>query len=237
MSRFALADTFSVHRTLIGEAQEPVLVIDNVMRDWRELVDAASGANFAPTPEAAGYPGIRAPLPKAYAQTLLRRVIPMIIELYFAQEGVSLSRFDCNFSMVTRAPDELHPLQTIPHVDIARPNRIAILHFLCDKRFGGTAFYRQNASGLEIVGPKTRSIWLATRASEARAAEGYPSAQTPGYSQHSRFSARPDRILIYRSHALHSGLIPEPEILTSEPKIGRLTANFFCNFEKPLSVS
>lgn len=233
MSDFALAEPLAICAVPIGDAGEVVLVIDNAMADWRELVRAAAAARFAPVAQGTGYPGLRAPLPRAYATGLLRCLQPAITQHFFPGEGVRLQRFDCNFSLVTLPAERLHPLQRVPHVDLARPDRIAILHFLCGEEFGGTAFYRQTRTGLATVGPATRTAWLAARAADMAALPpggGYPSSATPGYTQMASFPARHDRILVYRSHSLHSGLIPQPDMLLADPERGRLTANFFCTF-------
>jgi hypothetical protein len=36
-----------------------------------------------------------------------------------------------------------------------------------------------------------------------------------------------NRLVVYRSCVLHSGHVPSPQVLTADPRAGRLTANVF----------
>lgn len=157
----------------------------------------------------------------------------MIQRIFFAGSRVQLAHFDCAFSLVTAPPHALHPLQKLPHVDVATPDRIALLHYLCDERFGGTAFFRQLKTGLTRVGPQERSRWLEARQeelAELRQGDGYPDKNIRHYAQTSTAGAKTDRLIAYRSHNLHSGVIDRPELLSADPHTGRLTANFFLDY-------
>lgn len=48
-------------------------------------------------------------------------------------------------------PQSLAPIQRLPHVDGLEPDRLAILVYLSGAETGGTAFYRQRATGYETV--------------------------------------------------------------------------------------
>jgi hypothetical protein len=131
--------------------------------------------------------------------------------------------------MVTLPPARLHPLQTVPHIDIAEPDRFAILHYLCGPPFGGTAFYRQDTTGLEQI---ARADWAAYEAARdaslnAAGAKAYPSEATPGYTMTAQIPARMNRILVYRSNMLHSGIVPAGMPHPMNPGHGRLTGNLF----------
>jgi hypothetical protein len=39
--------------------------------------------------------------------------------------------------------------------------------------------------------------------------------------------AAPDRLVLYRGMQLHSGVIPDPAALSSDPRKGRVTINMF----------
>lgn len=231
MGDFTLSDSFEVQVVPIGSASEKVAVIDGVLRDWEALRDAAGTAKFRDVGQGGGFPGPRAPLPAAYVKALLQRLDPLIGELFFSGRAMKLARFDCNFSLVTCPPERLHPRQKLPHVDVADGNRIALLHYLCPAHFGGTAFYRHLASGMEYVEAADREAWLAVmREAMAGDLQGYPDDTTPGFTRIASFDARPNRLLAYRSHNLHSGVIAQPELLSEDPLQGRLTANFFLEY-------
>lgn len=233
--RHAVANqNLTVEVVRVGASREPVLVIDDVLTDAPALVTAAQGADWREVPPG-GYPGRRAPLPGAYVRALLRRLDGPIRQRLFAVP-MRLDRFECSFSLVTRPPGALGALQRVPHIDIARDSRVAILHYLCGPQFGGTAFFRQTATGLEQIGPADRARYLAARAeglSHLRDGDAYPGADTPGYAQTGMIAARFNRVIAYRSFTLHSGVIDDTSILSDDPATGRLTANIFADYGPP----
>lgn len=233
MHRFAARRDLTIDLVPLGRSGERAIVIDDFAADPAALVAAAAAADWQEAPPG-GYPGRRTGLPRDYARAVLQRLDAPIRKALLGAEGpMKLDRFDCSFSMVTRAPETLTPLQRMPHIDIARSGRIAVLHYLCDARFGGTAFFRQLSTGLERVPPADRDRHLAARAAEAAALgpeHGYPGEDTPGYARTGFLPARFNRLVAYRSFTLHSGIIEDPAILSPDPAQGRLTANFFVDY-------
>jgi hypothetical protein len=217
----------------IGSSGEPVAVIDDVFADPAGIVaEVANRGSFTAEGIAAeGYPGVQAPAPSAYARALLAAADEALTTLFGTRDG-AIGEIVCQFSLVTRPPAALLPLQTVPHVDIAEPDRFAILHFLCAAPFGGTAFYRQNATGLEQV---SRTDWPAFAAERDRLLienpnRAYPNAGTAGYTQTATIEARMDRLVVYRSHSLHSGIVPPDVAHPADPRRGRLTGNLFARY-------
>jgi hypothetical protein len=233
---FTLNPNLSVNLERIGDEREPVLVIDGLMRDANELIDyAASEVEYKPVwgPQG-GYPGIRAPAPLDYVESVVRRV-SATLERAFALENVRLAKAECSFSLVTQRPGELAPLQRIPHVDTTDPLQFAFLHYLCGPEYGGTAFYRHRASGFETLTAERGPVYEAMRARELARLGGDPhyiTGDTDDYVQTAAFEARFDRLLVYRSRVLHSGQIRAPERLSADPRLGRLTANIFVNYRR-----
>jgi hypothetical protein len=229
---FAPNHDLTIDIVRIGEKQEPVLVIDGFLAAPEALVDyAKSKAQWA---EAAPgrYPGRQAPLPGAYARAVLYRV-DQIIRRRILTTDHSIERFDCAFSVVTRAPEALTALQRVPHIDAARETRVAVLHYLCSAAFGGTAFFRQTATGLEQVGPSDRDAYIAARTQDLASLsvdDGYPDQNTPCYRRTGLVQAGFNRLILYRSCNLHSGIIDAPDRLSDDPATGRLTANFFIDY-------
>ena len=233
---FTLNQDLSVTLERIGNEREPVLVIDGLMRDASELIDyAATEVAYKPVwgPQG-GYPGIRAPAPLDYVESVARRLSP-ILERAFGLENVRLAKAECSFSLVTQPPGELAPLQRIPHVDTTDPLQFAFLHYLCGPEYGGTAFYRHRASGYESLTAERGPHYEALRAQELERLGGNPyyiTGDTEDYVQTAAFEARYDRLLVYRSRMLHSGQIRSPERLSADPRRGRLTANIFVNYRQ-----
>lgn len=226
-SRFALAPRLTVAKTLLGHEGEPLLVIDNATADPQRLVDDAARATFAPAfGPAGGYPGLRAPAPLDYVETVARALFPQIVDA-FGLPPVKLARAECNFSVVTQLPETLVASQREPHVDTADPLQFAILHYLCGPEHGGTKFYRHRATGFEALTPDRIAPYRAARACEPPPPPGYPARTSDAFEQIGGIDAAFDRIAVYRSRLLHSGLIPDPARLSSDPRTGRLTANIF----------
>lgn len=232
MTRYVANQDLTIDIQHIGRSREPVLVIDDFLTDPAALVAAAATASDWADLPPGGYPGRRAALPAEYVRATLRRLDPIIRDKVLARPA-QLDRFECSFSLVTKAPDDLAPLQRVPHIDIARENRVAVLHYLCGPEFGGTAFFRQSETGLEQIGPATRARYLESRTKGLAALTGghrYPSERTPGYDRTGFTTARFNRLVAYRSFTLHSGMIDRPDLLSDDPKRGRLTANFFVDY-------
>lgn len=197
------------------------------MSDPAQLVAEAERAAFAPAyGPAGGYPGVRAPAPLDYVETLARTLFPQIVGA-FDLPPVKLARAECNFSMVTQHPETLALSQREPHVDTVDPLQFAILHYLCDPEQGGTGFYRHRATGYETLTEDRIGPYRAARANEAPAPSGYPTRESAAFESIGTIDAAFDQIVIYRSRLFHSGLIGNPAHLSSDPRSGRLTANIF----------
>lgn len=218
----------------IGMEESSLVLIDNVLQDPSSLVRyAVSEAKFDAV-DSNLYPGIRAPMPLDYVEGITRALDPVIRQTYRI-EGAKLARTECFFSIVTTQSKDLQPLQKIPHIDTADPLHFAVVHYLFDTQLGGTAFYRQDRTGFESVSPDRWSRWVEERdAMLAHIPEnsGYMSLSTPGYSQIAHVEARFDRLILYPSNLLHSGVIPPDIILSDEPSVGRLTANLFIAYRR-----
>jgi Family of unknown function (DUF6445) len=217
----------------VGRSREPVVVVDDALLDPEAAIDEAAALRFAAADEGrGGFPGIRARAPKPFAESLVRGAMPLI-ERVFGLKAKLLSGFDASFSIVTTPPAALHPLQRIPHIDTRDPRRLAILYYLGRGSMGGTAFFRQDSTGLEQVGPDSFDAYYAARRAGLAllpAESGYPEAGTPGYTETAHFGAQFNRLLVYRSCSLHSGVVPSSSSLSADPRLGRLTANIFVDF-------
>ncbi len=138
---------------------------------------------------------------------------------------------DCFYSIVTTPPAELAPIQRLPHVDGLEPDRLAILIYLSGEAHGGTAFFRQRATGFETV-DAARFPAFEAALHKGVSANGLPPAayiagDTALYEQVAMIEARPNRAIIYRSHLLHCARIPAEVPLSPDPRKGRLTVNAF----------
>lgn len=217
----------------VGAEGEAILILDGVMERPEALVAyAALEADFSA--DGAGhrlYPGIGAPAPQSYVDAVTS-ALDRPLRQVFGLDGLRQSAVQSRLSLVTRRPEQLEPLQRVPHVDTANPFQFAILHYLCDERFGGTAFFRHRATGFEAITPDRVERFAAARTAEMAALgdSGYIAGDTPLYEQVGAVSARFDRLVVYRSCLLHSGLVGDPSLLSEDPRTGRLTANIFLTY-------
>ncbi|MFY8074585.1 MAG: DUF6445 family protein [Sphingorhabdus lacus] len=219
----------------IGQEEAPLVQVDNVLQDPSALVRyAANEAEFSGV-DSNLYPGIRAPMPLDYVEGVVRALDPVIRNTYRI-DGAKLAKAECFFSIVTTAPSDLQPLQKVPHIDTTDSLHFAVVHYLCAAQLGGTAFYRQDKTGYESVGPERAARWIDVRdAMLAQMPEmsGYMAPSTPGYTQTAHIEARFDRLILYRSNMLHSGVISRDTPLNPDPRFGRLTANLFIAYRRP----
>ncbi|MGN6209703.1 DUF6445 family protein [Asticcacaulis sp.] len=210
-----------------GEERNPLIVIDDVLLNPEQLVEAATQTPFS-APEATFYPGLNAPLPPAYLQTLLPILRPSLMRAFGIGDGRLLSR--AFFALSTLRAEEMQPLQKIPHYDQPDPHCLAMVHYLGRDQAGGTGFFRHIPSGFESVDRTRREAYMALVASELDTLgdrlTGYTGPDTPNYELLETVAPKFNRVVIYRSHVLHCALF-DGASLTDDPRTGRLTANSF----------
>ena len=214
----------------IGREAQPVVVIDHATGTPDRLIDyAATRSRFAPAGSVGqGYPGLLGPAPTDYINALVQRMLPLIAA-HFGTGPVAPERARGNFSLVTVAPNDLTPDQSVPHVDTVDPLQFACVHYLCDAEHGGTGFFRQRATGFETIdAARLPQYRTALGADLADLPPAYPSARDYGAFEliHACEAAR-DRLILYRASALHSGLISVVTTHAANPRRGRLTGNVF----------
>lgn len=210
-----------------GHERQPVIVIDDLLAEPERWRAAAAGARYGPI--GTYYPGVRAPVAPRDAEAMRDELAGPIGETFGLDPVPPV--LECFFSIVTTPPEALAPIQRLPHFDGLEPDRLAILVYLSGAGQGGTAFYRQRATGYETV-DKGRFPAFEAALKAGVAAHGLPPAayiagDTPLYEQVAAYEARPNRALIYRSHALHCAAIPAGAALPADPVRGRLSVNSF----------
>jgi hypothetical protein len=208
----------------IGAEGEPVIVIDGFHPEPESLILTASMAVYGDPGRF--YPGVRAPAEPGHLQAC-QGVLAEVLRRGFGLSGARLA--ETSYSLVTTRPEDLAPIQRLPHFDGTDPNRIALLHYLTGPEAAGTAFYRQRETGFETVTADRLEVFKA--ALHRGYPEGPPQRYFAGGDHHFEqihtVEARFNRAVIYRGVTLHSGLIPEDFGFTANPADGRLTINTF----------
>lgn len=222
-----MIDTPNTTLHLQGREQRPLIAIDDFWPDPDALrEDAASLRMTAIGPH---YPGVRAGVPPRLAETMRRRIAPLLAEHFGLDPAPAVS--EAYYSLVTTAPADLAPIQRLPHFDGVEPRRIAVLLFLGHGEQGGTAFYRQRSTGFESVDAlrldRFKAELEAGVQKHGMPNPSYIAGDTPLYECIAVQPARFNRALVYAGNTLHCAYLPPEVALSSDPLAGRLTLNLF----------
>ncbi len=223
----ALNPAATVKLRRIGREGNPLLVIDDVLLDARALVETAAAAPFE-APFSEFYPGVNAPMPRDYLDSLMPVLRPSFERAFGIRRDtpVIASGF---FALSTQPLEALRPLQKLPHYDQVEPGQLAMVHYLAKDMGGGTGFFRHTATGFESVTPERRETYLNRMAEELETVGDLPhftGPRTPNYELLDQADLQFNRLIIYPSNLLHCALFDGAR-LSDDPRTGRLTANSF----------
>ncbi|MGB0343028.1 MAG: DUF6445 family protein [Parvibaculales bacterium] len=220
----------------VGNSKTPVLVFDDFHENCAEIADyAVNKADFTNAPSDA-FPGYKAALPQDLTLDMLRAVLPDIYTHYAVPRDLRINVISAFFGLVSDPDDTLDATQSRPHYDHALPCSFAILHYVNPGQFGGTGFFRHMPSGFELItGDNQKDYHRSVDGflSEHGLPQGYDMTQQDHYKLLDAVDYHTNRLLIYPSGLLHSGLINPPEDLSPDPALGRLTSSIFINFYAP----
>ena len=217
----------------IGREQQPVILIDDFVPDPAALRASAEALTYQPMGR--HYPGLRA---EVAADDLVAFLAPVntLIAATFGFTGPP-AVISAGYSIVTTTPESLTPIQRIPHIDGLEVERIALLHFLGREDQGGTAFWRHRSTGFETIDAARHPVYDAALhrdvAQHGLPEPAYITVDTPIFECIARFAAKPNRALIYRSHALHCADLPDDLDYSPDPQRARLTVNTFLMGNSP----
>lgn len=234
---FAVGDARRVRVEAIGSELQPVIVIDNFIADPQALVELASSGPAFAAQARDFYPGLRKQVSGDYSCKLLQNIEPLIKAVFQLPQDSAATISLCAFSLATTPAHKLRPIQCVPHIDTHDPNQFAVVHYLCDQRYGGTAFYRHRSTGFETITQARFQDYFRLLKAEVMeqgfSEPGYIAGSTSLFEQIASLEVKYNRALIYRSNALHSGNIQEALGLLADPRRGRLTANSLIHFSPP----
>jgi len=218
---------WKIDRQQIGAEKEPLLIIDNFAPQADAWVKYAGILNFKKL--APYYPGVRAPISADYLRLHVEPLQPLLAETFGYRSGAKL--VEAFYSIVTTPPDELVPLQRMPHFDGGGDEKLALLHYLSPASMGGTAFYRHKSTGYQTVPDAKYPAYKASLEADVEK-HGLPA---PDYFRNSNdmferigsCDAAFNRAVIYRGTNLHAVDLPEGFAFDPSPQTGRLTINTF----------
>jgi len=229
---FTPNDKPAVEVVRVGREQQPVIVVDGLLRNPESVVQlAVERLRFAPAKSF--YPGTNAAAPNEYAAAIMRAVAPMVHET-FGFNVQTPARGQSFFGIVTIPPAKMRVQNRRPHTDATNPLQLAVLHYLCDESHGGTAFFRHRATGYESVDDQQLNEVRKMIEADTQSQAGLPPPVTLGddrlFERTAAIDARFNRALIYRSRIWHSQNLSPTANFSPDPRVGRLTANTFITY-------
>jgi hypothetical protein len=217
-------------------------VIDDALINPDAMVDFAAKhiGDFAEAGHNA-YPGPELRMPEAFSSQL---------DAFFAahlRRAFDVRRTERMYSrlaITATPPQQLSPSQSICHIDrlsIEPQHRIvaSVLYLFGDERLGGTSFYGPKY-------PPDTILPLIADAGNMDAARfrarygietGYITRSNLWFEKLQTIPARYNRIIFYEGTVFHSGEIAHPELLSRDPRAGRLSLNGFFTCRRNLASS
>jgi hypothetical protein len=213
----------------LGNEGNPLLVVDQAVAD--PALVRAIAARHSYRPIGPHYPGIRAAVSAEIAMPLVAPLANLLQQAFALATPPAFG--ECFLSIVTTPPQDLAPIQRLPHFDGVESERLAVLLYLDPAQDSGTAFFRQRSTGFESVTSDRFATYEANlRADTARHGlpdAGYIGADSPLFEQIALVQGQFNRMVIYRGNQLHCASLPPAFALLADPLLGRLTLNLFLN--------
>jgi hypothetical protein len=225
----------SLRREQISE-KEFCIVVDDFLQDPNLLVEFASQHPGEFSNPNIGYPGVQVRVNDDAMKDIFRFVRSRMSKVYTFMRGrIGIRSL---LSMLTLPPDELAFMQRICHIDPnpdpGRGKYAAIVYLFRDERLGGTSFYRWRDE--ELVWKAADMLRNDVGSGEEFLKRHFKTfREPPRYMTESSEIAellctippRFNRFVFYSGDVPHSGAITAPELLSNDPRKGRLTLNLF----------
>lgn len=226
---------FEVTVIQVGCEKTPILIIDNFSVDNSEVIEyACKEVNFT-TQEHNYYPGVRATTPMAYLKKMLTKVNGGIYQIFSVPKDLKLKLRQTNFSLVSRQETDLDVIQTIPHYDSANFHYFSVVHYLSEGEHGGTGIFRHKKTNFETINKKRIEEYnshvmelLIERKNNDDCR--YITSSTDEYELLATVDYKPNRLVIFPSRLLHSGMVNKDTDIDPNPATGRLTTVTFIEY-------
>ena len=217
----------------IGQEQNPLLIIDHFFTAPEQLVEQACSEPGFTAQASDFYPGLRKQIRGDYPTQSLHSIERLVRDVFLIADEQKAQLSLCAFSLTSTAPEQLRPIQSVPHIDTHDPLQFAMVHYLCAESFGGTSFYRHRSTSHESITQERLTNYFKILKQEVMEQQqtqfNYINGDTDLFERIYQVPVVFNRAIIYRSNQLHSGDISAQLGLSPDPRQGRLTANsFFC---------
>ena len=215
----------------IGEERNRIILVEGLLRDPDSVIRFVreDGRFTAGTDSGSHFPGVRSSAPRAYVDTFLNVLEPLIRSTWGIPDSTSFTAASM-FSLTTTMPSDLMPLQRVPHHDGAGLKIISAVHFLFRGPHGGTGFYRHRATGYETITEEREALFdrmVAAEIAKDGLPDGYVTQSNAHFVKTFDVGGAFNRLVLFPGHMLHSGSINPAAGLPKDVGTGRLTANSF----------
>jgi len=219
----------------VGTNKTPIIIYDDFATDTTALIGYACDDGDFVRRDNSYYPGIRAELPERYVIDVLQSIYQHICDVYDIPLHLQLEPQELYYSLITNAEADLSLVQRIPHFDTSRCYYFAVLHYLNEKPHGDTGLFRHIPTALEGINDDNVEGYLTAAQhfidNNGEPEQGYISSSTEHYELYEKIEYKPNRLVIYPGHLLHSTLVCPQTDIDENPDTGRLTANIFIEFK------
>ena len=207
-------------------------VIDDALMDPDAMVEYAARHidAFAEAGHNA-YPGPELRMPEAFSKQLDAFFSAHLRRAFKVRRT---ERMYSRLAITATPPGQLSPGQSICHIDrlsVDPQHRIvaSVLYLFGDERLGGTSFYGPKYPPEELMPmiADADGMDAATFGERYGLDIGYMTASNAWFEKLRTVPARYNRIIFYEGTIFHSGEIAHPELLSRDPRAGRLSLNGF----------
>jgi len=211
----------------VGDERTPLLVVDNLLDRPENLVTyAASDCTLAAPTDM--YPGLRAPAPPSYLE-VLRKGLTSAINAAYALPNLELHSAISYLCVVTTKPQDLKPVQCMPHIDGTAANTFSTVHYLCSPTYSGTSLYRHRRTGYELVPEFRHDRYRSVLEQQLRdtpwTTQDYINGNTEIFERIASTQVAFNRLVLYPSNALHAADIARDFAFDPDPRSGRFSVN------------
>ena len=213
------------------------LCIDDALLEPQRLVDWAAAQRFEPA-AANAYPGLLGPAPAELMSELAALFDERIRQSLGGRRTVSAYS---RLGLVTLSPSALRPAQWLCHRDpLALDARdalmaAALLYLFRDPSLGGTRFYKPRVDA-DVLAVLIADMGRLTPEEFAERHQVQPGYMAEGNRYFDCVVEVPpvwNRLVFYDGGLFHSGHLPQPQRLSADPRVGRLTLNAFFACRRP----
>lgn len=228
---FAISPKAQVEVRTLGREKTPLLVIDHVLKFPDLAVEDAVCQQFQPQPSDF-YPGQRAPVSTTYQESILGNFGKLLKTTFGFDDSATAKTILSAYSMTDTPEQSLKPIQMLPHFDSPDNGQLAMVHYLCAPKHGGTGFFRHKTTQVERVTTSNIKTYGQSLKDEAIASQlhlqpKYVNQEHKLFESIGSVEVKFNRLIIYPSNLLHSGLIDPKSDLGIDPLTNRLTISSF----------